>query len=166
VNPASADVDQLPGRGMRMAVERFPDGLIAAADGAKRVQSQERIYDPQPSAAAQMATNADERSSEKREEQRRPDPPEGVNNHAARREDEESGAGQPHEAGRRERPTLWLVGPSHRERREQRPTRREREQDGAGNHVFLRSREWTEHEGQRNDDSASQATRDNPADAT
>lgn len=38
--------------------------------------------------------------------------------------------------------------------------------DGAGNQVFLRSRDWTENEGQGNNESADQASRDNPADVT
>jgi hypothetical protein len=107
-----------------------------------------------------------DRSSKQCKEQRRPDPAKSVDDLAVRREDDKSRAGQSHEGGGRERPPLRLIGPSHRERRERRPTRREGEQDGAGNHVFLRSGDRTEHESHGNDDPANQAARHNPADVT
>jgi len=46
------------------------------------------------------------------------------------------------------------------------PTRRNGEQDGAGHHVFLRSPDWAEDEGQANSESADQASCDDPADVT
>ena len=67
-------------------------------------------------------------------------------------------AGQPHEAGGHRRPSLRLRGPENRQRREQRPTRREREQDRAGDHVFLRARERTDDEPQCDNEARRQAS--------
>jgi hypothetical protein len=38
MKPVSADVNQQAGRQIPAAVEQFSDGLIAASEGAKRVQ--------------------------------------------------------------------------------------------------------------------------------
>jgi hypothetical protein len=44
---------------------------------------------------------------------------------------------------------LRLFSPQNGERREQRPTRREREQDRAGNQVFLRARDRADEDERR-----------------
>jgi hypothetical protein len=139
MKPVSPDINELPGRHIRAAVERLSNGLIAASNSTKRVDTQQRIHDPGPCATVQTPVNAHDGSNEECKEKRRPDPPQRVDDHAAGCKAEKSGAGQRHEAGERERPALWLLGPQHRERRKQRPTCREREQDGTRDHVFLRS---------------------------
>jgi hypothetical protein len=61
----------------------------------------------------QTPVNAHHCSNDERKEERRPDPPQRVDYGAAGCEDEKSGAGQRHEAGKRERPALGLLGPQH-----------------------------------------------------
>ncbi len=113
MKPVSADINELPGRHIRAAVERLSNGLIAPSNSTKGVHTQQRIHDPGPCATVQTPVNAHDRSNDERKEERRPDPPERVDDLAAGCQGEKSDAGQRHEAGKPERPALWLLGPQH-----------------------------------------------------
>src|SRR5688572_23668243 len=109
MKPASADINELPGRHIRAAIERLSNGLIAPSNSTKGVHTQQGIHDPGPCATAETPVNAHDRSNEERKEERRPDPPQRVDDHAAGCEDEKTGAGQRHEAAWDGRPSLGLV---------------------------------------------------------
>jgi hypothetical protein len=49
----SADINELPGRRIRAAVEPLSNGLIAPSYGTKGVHIQPRIHDPGPCATVQ-----------------------------------------------------------------------------------------------------------------
>jgi hypothetical protein len=53
MKPVSADINELPGRHMRAAVEGLSNGLIAPANSTNGVHTQQRIHDPGPCATAQ-----------------------------------------------------------------------------------------------------------------
>ena len=71
------------------------------------------------------------------------------------RERQKPRAGHCHKAGGHCRPALRLPRPEDRQRREQRPTRRKREQDRSGNYVFLCARDRAGDERQRDREPAS-----------
>ena len=67
MKPVSADINELPGRHIRAAVERLSNGLIAPSNSTKGIHTQQRIHDPGPCATVQIAVNQYGRSSEKRQ---------------------------------------------------------------------------------------------------
>jgi predicted Zn-dependent protease len=66
VKPVSPDIDQLPWRNHVAPVDRFPNRLIAATNGAKSVEPEERVDHPDSGAAAQFPPDANHRDHEHR----------------------------------------------------------------------------------------------------
>jgi len=46
MKPVSADINELPWRQIRAAVERLSKSLTASSDSTKGVHTQQRIHDP------------------------------------------------------------------------------------------------------------------------
>jgi hypothetical protein len=108
-----------------------------------------------------MSARLNRHPNDERDQQRGPHPPRRSERLVAGHEDEQAAANQRHERGRHRGPPLGLVGKSHREERQQRPTEGEPKQHGAGDHVFLRAGrgEGEEHDGRNKP--ADQASGDN-----
>src|SRR5687767_14098797 len=69
MKPVSADINELPGRHIRAAVERLSNGLIAPSNSTKGVHTQQRIHKPGPCATVQTPVNAHDRYNDERKEE-------------------------------------------------------------------------------------------------